>query len=418
MARTWVRLVLVFTGLAAIAAAGPLLWSSELDARTATDSLRLGEDAGRHLLAGVADLRAAQQAYVAVGQGDDFWLARVSALEKDLDDVLAVFKRHLASAEAIAAADEAIATMQDFETVDQRAREDTRAHRLAQASDVIFGDGFDVTHRLADAISRAMTAEAVAYDAAGALRRRREAVELGAGAGVAALVLILLIPGGGRREAAGVVKPAGERPALVVTPAAESRAAVVMPPARPTAAASKAAIEDSTGFDAIGPASPAPPPPDRVDLNAVASICADLARVTDTHAITGLLARAATVLDAAGIVLWVADPDGRELSPIVVQGYPPQMAARLGTIPRDAANVTASAYRTGLLQTVKGDAVSNGAVAVPLCTVAGCLGVMAAEMVNGGEQREPLLAAATIIASQLSTLVGPPSARSRAEAAG
>jgi hypothetical protein len=39
-------------------------------------------------------------------------------------------------------------------------------------------------------------------------------------------------------------------------------------------------------------------------------------------------------------------------------------------------------------------------------------------MKNGGEQREPLLAAATIIASQLSTLVGPPSARTRAEAAG
>ena len=43
---------------------------------------------------------------------------------------------------------------------------------------------------------------------------------------------------------------------------------------------------------------------------------------------------------------------------------------------------------------------------------------MAAEMKNGGEQRDPLLAAATIIASQLSTLVGPPSARTRAEAAG
>jgi hypothetical protein len=55
---------------------------------------------------------------------------------------------------------------------------------------------------------------------------------------------------------------------------------------------------------------------------------------------------------------------------------------------------------------------------VPLVGTGNCLGVMAVETKNGGEQREPLLAAAKIIASQLSTLVGPPSARSRAEAAG
>jgi len=43
---------------------------------------------------------------------------------------------------------------------------------------------------------------------------------------------------------------------------------------------------------------------------------------------------------------------------------------------------------------------------------------MAAEMKNGGEQQGPVLAAASIVASQLATLVGPPSARSRNEAAG
>ena len=43
---------------------------------------------------------------------------------------------------------------------------------------------------------------------------------------------------------------------------------------------------------------------------------------------------------------------------------------------------------------------------------------MAAEVKNGGEQQEDLLAAATIVAAQLATLVGPPSARTKAEAAG
>jgi hypothetical protein len=400
MVRTWVRLLLVFTGLAAIAAAGTLIWFSELHTRNATDSFRLAEDQGRHLLAGAADLRAAQQSYVAVGQGEDFWLARVSALAKDLDEVLSVFRRHLSSGEALAAADEAIGTLRDFGAVDLRAREYVRAHQLTQASDVIFGDGFDVTHRLSDAITRAMTAEAVAHDAIVAERRRNEAIALGAAGGVEALMLLLLIPGARRKEPAAVAAP----------PAPVAKQLVAEPDDLDVMVRAAAPVSAPVAV-------PVPPPPDPVDLNAVAAICADLARVTDTRAITGLLARVASVLDAAGIVVWIADPDGRELAPIVVHGYPPQMATRLGTIARDAANVTASAYRTGLLQTVKGDAVSNGAIAVPLITVTGCLGVMAAEMTNGGEQREPLLAAATIIASQLSTLVGPPSARSRAEAA-
>jgi hypothetical protein len=36
----------------------------------------------------VAELRAAQQAYVAAGQGQDFWFARVSAIVKDLNGKL------------------------------------------------------------------------------------------------------------------------------------------------------------------------------------------------------------------------------------------------------------------------------------------------------------------------------------------
>jgi hypothetical protein len=66
---------------------------------------------------------------------------------------------------------------------------------------------------------------------------------------------------------------------------------------------------------------------------------------------------------------------------------------------------------------VKADAISNGAIAVPLVAAAGCVGVMAAEVKNGGEQQEQLLAAASIVAAQLATLAGPPSARARSEAA-
>jgi hypothetical protein len=161
-------------------------------------------------------------------------------------------------------------------------------------------------------------------------------------------------------------------------------------------------------------------PPPAIDLPGVAALCSDLARVIDTHALPAILERAATVLDAPGIVLWIADPDGQELSPIVTHGYPQQLVSRLGTIQRDAQNATASAFRTSLLQTVRTDAISNGAIAAPLVTPAGCVGVMAAEVRHSGESDAAKLAVATIVAAQLATLVGPPSARAhaRVEAAG
>jgi len=397
MARPWVRLVLVLAGLSALAAAGTFLWSSESRTRAADTSLRLATESGRRALADASDLRAAQQAYVAAGQGEDFWFARVSTLSTDLDDVLSILKRQLASAEALADADAAAAALQDFQQVDKRAREFTRARQITQASDVIFGDGFELTQKLTASVTQAVSAEAVARDAAAAQLRQRQAIVLGSGAGVAALALLFLIPGGAPRT---------EEPAVVL--------------AKPAVAVSKRTLDDLHDSGVVARPAPRATVAERpnVDVAAMASLCADLARVADTRAVPELLGRAAALLDASGIVLWIADPDGRELSPILVHGYPPQMASRLGTIPRDAANLTASAYRTALMQIVKADAVSNGAIAAPLVGPGGCLGVMALEMKNGGEQRESLLAAATILASQLSTLVGPPSARARSEAAG
>ena len=172
-------------------------------------------------------------------------------------------------------------------------------------------------------------------------------------------------------------------------------------------------------------AEPEPEPAERLrlrlapttDFAGVASLCADLARVVDTRALPSLLDRTALLLDASGIILWIADPDGRELNPIFAQGYPQQLVNRLGTIPRDAENATAAAFRTSLLQTVMADEISAGAIAAPLVTPGGCVGVMAAEVRHDSEREAATLAAATIVAAQLATLVGPPSARPQARTA-
>jgi hypothetical protein len=320
----------------------------------------------------------------------------VSALSKDLDDVLTVFRAHLSSAEALAAADTAAGALQDFQQVDRRAREYAHARQLSQASDIVFADGFELTQKLTGALTQAITAEAVAHDAATAEARRWEASVLAAGGGIATFALLLLIPGRTQRPPEPI--------------------AILSEP--PLAMSGTLGDLNDFGVTTRAPVQSVTPEVPSIDLAAIASVCSDLARVTDTRAVPALLGRAATILEATGIVVWIADPDGRELSPILMHGYPPRVATRLGTIVRDAGNVTAAAYRTGVIQTVKGDAVSSGAIAVPLVGTGNCLGVMAVETKNGSEQREPLLAAAKIIASQLSTLVGPPSARSRAEAAG
>lgn len=407
MTRLSVRLTLLLASVAAIGYAAFLTWSSERDARLTDTSLRQFNVAARALSMDIAELRAAQQSYVAVGQGQDFWFARVTAIVTDLHEKLAAMKSLATAPEAVVAVDSASGALQDFEQMDRRARDYARSRQLTLASDLVFTDGFDLTKKAGDAIEHAVTAELLARDVAGAEGRRKEILALAGAAGLATLALLLLVPTGRTRHD-------------------EAREPVSV--TQTTQKVSLDTLDDLKDVRRVEtPAPPAPPPapvlpvlPPRaaVDLGGVAALCVQFARIQEVRALPGLLGRAADILNASGIVLWIADPDGRELSPIVVHGYSPQLANRFGTIGRDAENVTALAYRTGLLQTMKSDAVSNGAVAAPLVTVGGCVGVMAAEMKDGGEQQEPLLAAATIFASQLATLVGPPSARSRTEAAG
>jgi len=401
MTRLPVRLTLLLACVAAIGYAAFLTWSSERHARLIDTSSRQFTTEARAISSSAAELRSAQQSYVAVGQGEDFWIARVTAIVADLREKLAALRSLATTPEAVVAVDDASGALQDFEQMDRRARDYARNRELAPASDLVFTDGFDLTKKAGESIERAVTAELTSRDALVGGLRRQEAVALAGAAGIATLGLLLLLPRGRKRE--------------VVDRAAPAVAA-------PIATASLQALDDLQDLAVVD--TPAPrvlpvlPVTGAVDLGGVAALCVELARIQETRALPRLLERAAGILHASGIVLWIADPDGRELSPIVVHGYSPQLATRFGTIARDAGNVTALAYRTGLLQTMKSDAVSNGAIAAPLVTGTGCVGVMAAEMKDGGEQQEPLLAAATIFASQLATLVGPPSARSKTEAAG
>jgi GAF domain-containing protein len=143
-------------------------------------------------------------------------------------------------------------------------------------------------------------------------------------------------------------------------------------------------------------------------------LCSDLARLGEPGELPSLLARAAEVLDARVLILWVGDAKGVELRPVLSHGYPAQALSRLAATPREADNATAAAWRHAALQVVPSSDVAAGALVVPLLTPEGCLGVLAAETRHGTERREPVQALARILAAQLSTLIGVPAAPAEA----
>lgn len=389
-----VRVTLLGLFVVAAGVAAYLIREGQSRARVETRAARTFDVAAIDAQRQVMEVRAAQPAYLAPGQSDDYWGTKVTSTASALRNALNALRSASSSPQAQSALDSAVSTLDDFVQMDGRARGYLRTGQQLLASDLIFADSLEMTGGLLGQIEQARTAESQARQAAAAAIRRGELIAAASAAAVGLLVMIALTPG---------TAPRLEEPDDSV-PAASRHSAEP--------------LGLDLRIDMPNRGVQTTPPQVRVDLDAVASVCSDLSRLTDTHALPAILERTAGVLDAPGVILWIADPDGRELSPIVTQGYSPHLVARLGTIGRDAENATASAFRTSLLQTVDADSVSNGAIAAPLVTPAGCIGVMAAEVRNKGEKDSAKLAAATIVAAQLATLVGPPSTRAQARAAG
>jgi hypothetical protein len=143
-------------------------------------------------------------------------------------------------------------------------------------------------------------------------------------------------------------------------------------------------------------------------LAAAAELCVDLAKVMDAQDVPALLERTASVLDAKGIVLWAVDSDGARLRPSLSHGYPDKVLAKLRPLQIDGDNVTSLAYRSLEPQTMNGATPAEpAAVAIPLLTGTGCVGVMAVELRHNRPHAD-LLPIARIVGAQLSTLIAPP----------
>ncbi|MEW6320133.1 MAG: GAF domain-containing protein [Acidobacteriota bacterium] len=377
MSNRWVR---VFLFLLALAAGAGAVYQAWLDERAILRSRATAESAMRtatRAVSRVGDLRAALHAYVAPGQGQAFWTARAGTL---LDEVRADVLELDAAASAVdAPLTDALDGLDRLAATADRAAGHVRDGQALLAGELLFGEARDLLDATRLQVTRA--AEAVArsaLDAESALRQRQRTL-VGTAIGVALLVALLLVPTG-RSLAAPTTS---ERSAGDV--ARDEASGASSPPLR---------LDDAAA------------PPAAPDLAAVAAVCTDLARVSDSGDFQSIVTRAAGVLRASGLIVWVADGEGRALYPAASHGYDPQMFARIGSLPREAQNMTAEAFREAAVRTSEAAGTSRAAVAVPLLGPTGPTGVLSAELEAGASLEPGSVALAAILAAQLATLVG------------
>jgi CHASE3 domain sensor protein len=343
--------------------------------RTSADVLR---DQAATLTSTLADVRAGQFAYVARGQGEAFWMSYVESVMPALQKQAADFSASLTAPGALNAFEETTAALDNFRTLDSKVREFVQSGNSLLASDMIFSDGLESVATASTKVSAALQAEVQHRNGSLAELRTQQLAVLGGGAGIMLLMIVGLAFGG-----TSLANAAAEPQVTAVPPVEPVRFEAPLPKAR-------AAVTPRL-------------------LN-TAQLCAELARVTESRQLPSVLERAAKVLDASGIIVWVAEPTRHRLVPALYHGYDTKIISRMGSIHRDANNAAAAAYRSSEMRTVAGDSFTSAAVIVPLMTSEGCVGVMSAEMKTGSEKDESAQAFATIFASQLATLVATPEA--------
>ena len=398
MSRQLVRVSLVIILLAVLVASTYRVFLIEQQVDADRDAERAFSALTWELGLSLGDLRAAQQAYVAAGQDRTYWVEKVSLHLADITTDLA----HLMVLSTIPGSGDALAevgsAVESVARIDELAREHTAAGQDLMASDLIFADGLELWTRGAEHLELARIGERDAHDRLRQGQRNSQVILLGAALGTSLLVAILLVPAGRR------------------APAVRSDAATTSEPvaeAQPVADAEiPKSVDDSfeSGFDApAGQLSIDEPAPTvqavAPDLQTAADLCTDLARLTDTDELPDVLRRAADLLHAAGIIIWVRDESGEALRPAAGHGYSPDALARIGTIRCDGNNATVEAYRTAQLQIVPGKGKTLGAIVAPLLSPNGCIGVMSAEVSEAHEASAAVRAMTAILAAQLATLV-------------
>ena len=151
----------------------------------------------------------------------------------------------------------------------------------------------------------------------------------------------------------------------------------------------------------LEPAPATVPPSVEPDFDAVARLCTELSRVDQRSEMAPLLAEAARILEASGLIIWVWHAQTGELRPVLAHGYSDNVLAQLPPVKRSSNNATAAAFRSAQPCVVEGSAHVSGALVVPLMTPGGCGGLLALELPNGREQSAVVRSIAIVLAAQV-----------------
>lgn len=373
-ARLLVFLVLLASGAGAVWSG----WSASRDLADLDRRQRELNDRLDRLATVLESVASAQQAYITPAPGEDpsRVLDLIGQLRTDAD-ALRPQLRSTESGRAVQDVAAAAATLQDIET---RAQEYVRGGQDFLAADLMFSEGRAAHGASGSGLRNIRSAEYEAYATAraDALDRAWGIAGVVAALWVVGLLLLLRVP------AASAPEP------LAVAPSP--------PPVPPFA---------DPPLDL--------PLPDGPDLLAAADICTAIGRLGSAEELPQLLQRAAAVLEASGMVVWMAA--GEELFAAAAFGYPQHVIQKLGPINRSAINATAAAWRSGTLQVVSGGHDARGALAAPMLGPDRCIGVLAAEVNIGHDSDMTRRAVAMMFAAQLAAaLAGWPAASAAAPA--
>lgn len=408
-------MVLLFAGVAAAAAYQAIARSRALDDR-ADRRAALAAAASQADLA-LVELAAAERGYVAPGQGIDFWTVKADEALVSARGALTLFGAEAGDTSAAEQASAARARLDDFAVVDERARAYARSGQRAAASDLIFADGYEILASARAELASAVSREQASSSAPDSRDRQVRLASIAALGAIAAIALLMLLRA--PRAPEPLVTSLGDGAAAPVAAAAELRTHERFVNDDNIGAALDASLEGLDDFTSASPAVPAlpghPAPPASPALPAlpdVADVCVDLARLIDARDLDGVLSRAASVLGADGLIVWMADASGQSMAPALTHGYPSSLVARLGRLTTDEDNATAAAWRAKSTQIV------DGALAVPLLTSLGCTGVLAIAFRDGREHSADTQSLARIIAAQLASTISPAETESRRAAGG
>jgi hypothetical protein len=371
--------------LLAIGAAAFLLIRYEQQITRQDAALRAFDQQVLDTSAALVDARVGQQAYVAAGQGVAFWFTKTANSVQMATDGLTAL-RDAAGPGARTALDEASQTLTEFSAIDKRARDYLKSNQQLMAGDVIFTEGSDAAATAVRQIETARQAQHQEVSVAQAGVRKQQMLTGAVAAGVVGLITMILIPVPRQSTAA-----AGNETTLSIAPASIARTIEPASAAAPPAAA---------------PARPMTAHAQGSVLKAATQVVTEFGRVRDLTELTQVLGRAANVMDASGLMVWMGSVGGADLRPVLAYGYSTEMIARIPPVPRSADNAAAAAYRSATLQIVLSrPGGTAGAVVAPILAADGCIGALSAEIRSGGETSESVQALAAIFAAQLANVL-------------